>query len=348
MLATVEPWHGKSIVVYAEQPGVLVARRSSNRSSPAGTRSAGPISTATAATSWPSAGATRQTRCRDLRRRSRRRAQIEDDDRRRRHGDRGSRGGGPQRRQAARHRRVGPRDAQRQDLLERDAPGGARTIMRVRTASRRGPPRHHHRRRSRWIASGSNHLHRRPPARPLLRPPADVKGVGGRVFPQQQRPPGDPALIERGRTLYSVTCSACHGVDARGGQLGGPNLLRSQLVLADQDGEAIVPVVQKGRPDKGMPPVPIHAADAKAVVEYLHSLLAAAGRQGSPPPTKSRRRTSSSATDGRSDVLRGQVQRVPLADRRSAGHRRTSARCEDAAEPVGLRRDRRRSGRPRW
>ena len=124
-------------------------------------------------------------------------------------------------------------------------------------------------------------------------PPAPTPPVpagGGRqgrgaVFPAQQRPPGDPALIERGRTIYSVTCSACHGVDARGGQLGGPNLLRSQLVLGDQEGEAIIPVIQKGRPDKGMPPMPINDADAKAVATFLHHLLASAGRQGSPPPT---------------------------------------------------------------
>jgi len=130
-----------------------------------------------------------------------------------------------------------------------------------------------------------------PPPPPPAGPPAPAP-TGGRqgrgaaaVFPQQQRPLGDPAVIERGRTLYAVTCSSCHGVDARGGQLGGPNLLRSQLVLADQDGEAIVPVIQGGRPDKGMPPMPINTADAKAVATFLHSLLAAAGRQGSPPPT---------------------------------------------------------------
>lgn len=129
-----------------------------------------------------------------------------------------------------------------------------------------------------------------PPAVPApgapTAPPAGGRqgGRGNAVFLQQQRPPGDPEVIERGRTLYSVTCSACHGADARGGQLGGPNLLRSQLVLADQDGEAIVPVIQNGRPDKGMPPMPINAADAKAVATFLRSLLAAAGRQGSPPP----------------------------------------------------------------
>jgi cytochrome c oxidase cbb3-type subunit 3 len=123
------------------------------------------------------------------------------------------------------------------------------------------------------------------PGAPAPPPPGGRQGGRGTaVFLQQQRPPGDPAVIERGRTLYSVTCSACHGADARGGQLGGPNLLRSQLVLADQDGEAIVPVIQNGRPDKGMPPMPINAGDARAVAIFLHSLLAAAGRQGSPPP----------------------------------------------------------------
>jgi cytochrome c oxidase cbb3-type subunit III len=117
-------------------------------------------------------------------------------------------------------------------------------------------------------------------------PPGGGRQGGGAVFPAQQRPPGDPAMIERGRALYSVTCSACHGVDARGGQLGGPNLLRSQLVLNDQNGELIVPVIQKGRPDKGMPPMPVSDEDGKAVATFLHSVLASAGRQGSPPPVE--------------------------------------------------------------
>jgi cytochrome c oxidase cbb3-type subunit 3 len=112
-----------------------------------------------------------------------------------------------------------------------------------------------------------------------------LRASGPQQFPQQQRPPGDPAAIERGRSLYAVSCSACHGADARGGQLGGPNLLRSQLVLMDQKGEQIVPVIQKGRPDKGMPPMPLNDDDSQAVATYLHSMLAAAGRQGSPPPT---------------------------------------------------------------
>ncbi len=111
------------------------------------------------------------------------------------------------------------------------------------------------------------------------------QGRGGRppVFPAQQRPPGDPALIERGKTLYSVTCSACHGVDLRGGQLGGPNLLRSQLILNDQQGELILPVVKGSRAEKGMPPLPLSEDDVKAVAEYIHSVLGSSRGQGAPP-----------------------------------------------------------------
>jgi cytochrome c oxidase cbb3-type subunit 3 len=99
-----------------------------------------------------------------------------------------------------------------------------------------------------------------------------------------QRPLADPAVIERGRSIFSVNCSACHGTDARGGQLGGPNLLRSQLVLGDQNGEQITPVVRGGRPEKGMPPFPqLSDDDVKAVVEFIHSLTGASRGQGAPP-----------------------------------------------------------------
>jgi cytochrome c oxidase cbb3-type subunit 3 len=91
-------------------------------------------------------------------------------------------------------------------------------------------------------------------------------------------------VIERGRGLYSGTCAPCHGVDARGGQLGGPNLLRSQLVLNDQDGELIIPVVKNGRPGTTMLPLPMSEPDVKAVASFLHSLQAEGTMQGGPPP----------------------------------------------------------------
>jgi cytochrome c oxidase cbb3-type subunit III len=109
------------------------------------------------------------------------------------------------------------------------------------------------------------------------------RGQGPGVFPAMQRPLADPAVIERGRTLFTATCSACHGADARGGQLNGPNLLRSQLVLADRDGELILPVVQNGRPERGMPPFPLPPDDIKAIAEFIHSLTGASRGQGAPP-----------------------------------------------------------------
>jgi cytochrome c oxidase cbb3-type subunit 3 len=108
------------------------------------------------------------------------------------------------------------------------------------------------------------------------------------TFPDKQRPPGDPAVIARGQALFGINCKSCHGSDLRGGDLGGPNLLRSALVLGDRNGEAIIPVVQKGRPpSQGGPPMPafpLVLTDVQAIVEYIHSVEAKKQNQGGPPP----------------------------------------------------------------
>src|SRR5580658_9288043 len=76
-------------------------------------------------------------------------------------------------------------------------------------------------------------------------PQAPPRARGPRTdFPQH--PPADQATVDRGKALYGVNCNFCHGSDARGGE-GGPNLLRSELVLNDQSGELIATVVQNGR-----------------------------------------------------------------------------------------------------
>ena len=127
-----------------------------------------------------------------------------------------------------------------------------------------------------------------PPPQTTPAPPAGGRQGGGRgqqpgTFPAQQRPPGDPALIERGRSVYSATCTACHGADLRGGQLGGPNLLRSLVVLNDKEGEQIAPIIKGSRAERGMPPLPLSEDDIRAVAEYIHSVLATSDRQGGPP-----------------------------------------------------------------
>lgn len=107
----------------------------------------------------------------------------------------------------------------------------------------------------------------------------------GPNFPQHQRPPGDPAVIARGRALYGVNCTACHGADLRGGDQGGPNLLRSEIVLTDQKGEKILPVVRNGRQGAGsaMPALNLPENDILAIAEYIQSVMSQAGRQGRPP-----------------------------------------------------------------
>ena len=106
------------------------------------------------------------------------------------------------------------------------------------------------------------------------------------TFPAMQRKPADPETVARGKAVFGVNCVPCHGADARGGQLNGPNLLRSQLVLGDLDGERIGPVIRNGRPERGMPAFPLGDEDVKAIVEFLHSLTAASPGQGAPPPTE--------------------------------------------------------------
>ena len=114
-------------------------------------------------------------------------------------------------------------------------------------------------------------------------PPVPPRNPG--VFPAQQRPAGDPEVVARGKALFSVTCALCHGADLRGGQLNGPNLLRSPLVLTDQNGELIMPVIRGGRPERGMPPFALPDEDAKAIAEYIHSQAALSPKQGMPPPS---------------------------------------------------------------
>jgi mono/diheme cytochrome c family protein len=94
-------------------------------------------------------------------------------------------------------------------------------------------------------------------------------GQGGGFVAYPQRPPGDPAAIERGKALYGANCTFCHGVDARGGDGGGPNLIRSTLVIEDQKGERIAAVIHEGR--GSMPKFQLSDAQVADLAEFLHS-----------------------------------------------------------------------------
>jgi cytochrome c oxidase cbb3-type subunit III len=103
------------------------------------------------------------------------------------------------------------------------------------------------------------------------------------TFPQQTRKLASSDVLARGKGLYSVNCSACHGADLRGGDQGGPNLLRSLTALSDQRGELISPIIHGARQDKGMPAFNLSDADSTAVAEYIHSVLAQVGPKARPP-----------------------------------------------------------------
>lgn len=125
------------------------------------------------------------------------------------------------------------------------------------------------------------------PAQPPAGQPPGGRGRGRGTFPNTQRPLADPATIQRGNTLYGINCRLCHGADLRGGDLGGINLLRSALVLSDQNGELILPVVKQGRQREGMPPMPplpLPDDDVRAIAAYIHSVTATMAGQGGPPP----------------------------------------------------------------
>jgi cytochrome c oxidase cbb3-type subunit III len=107
--------------------------------------------------------------------------------------------------------------------------------------------------------------------------PPGGRGRGAVTSPRNaypDRPPGDPAAIERGRSLYSVNCAFCHGVDTRGGD-SGPSLLRSGLVLDDQHGELMAPVVENGRADRGMPKFNFTIEQVADMAAFIHTFKAA-------------------------------------------------------------------------
>jgi cytochrome c oxidase cbb3-type subunit III len=92
------------------------------------------------------------------------------------------------------------------------------------------------------------------------------------VYPD--RPKAPQAVLDRGKALFGVNCAFCHGSDAGGGE-GGPNLLRSGVVLEDQFGEIIAPIVHGARVDKGMPRIDLTDMQISDVAAWLHSLRVA-------------------------------------------------------------------------
>lgn len=79
-------------------------------------------------------------------------------------------------------------------------------------------------------------------------------------------PPTD--TVERGQKAFVANCGFCHGANAKGGE-SGPDLVRSPLVLDDENGDQIGPVILKGRPEKGMPSFSLAQAQISEIAAFL-------------------------------------------------------------------------------
>jgi cytochrome c oxidase cbb3-type subunit 3 len=91
---------------------------------------------------------------------------------------------------------------------------------------------------------------------------------------------------KRGAAIFQQSCAYCHGKNADGGS-EAPNLIRSLLVRHDKSGDLIGPVIQEGKPDRGMPAIRLRADQAADVVAYLHALLSVSDSAGDSGPSSS-------------------------------------------------------------
>jgi cytochrome c oxidase cbb3-type subunit III len=111
--------------------------------------------------------------------------------------------------------------------------------------------------------------------------PGGRGGRGGGVrrggFTQFTRPLAPQEVLARGKGLYETNCASCHASDLRGTDKG-TRLLRSLTSLNDKHGELIGKAIAEHNPK-----IILNEADSVAVAEYIHSVLATTGGQGSPP-----------------------------------------------------------------
>jgi cytochrome c oxidase cbb3-type subunit III len=89
----------------------------------------------------------------------------------------------------------------------------------------------------------------------------------------------DPVAVERGGPLFVAKCGGCHGATAKGTNRA-PDLVRSLLMLDDEKGLLVGPVIRNGRPDKGMPKLNLTEDQISDIVAWLHVQTYAADHRG--------------------------------------------------------------------
>src|SRR6266850_2213558 len=92
-------------------------------------------------------------------------------------------------------------------------------------------------------------------------------------------PAPNAAEAKKGAPLYKENCGGCHGDNARGGQ--APNLIRSVVVLHDENDEGLGPIIRLGRPQAGMPAFKqLSDAEVHSISQFLKMQVELAANRG--------------------------------------------------------------------
>jgi mono/diheme cytochrome c family protein len=104
-----------------------------------------------------------------------------------------------------------------------------------------------------------------------------VEGVDPEVM-AALAPEIPPELLALGREQY-VVCSVCHGLDARGTQLG-PSLRGPEWIHIDGSSEQLIEIIRTGVPNPAEYPIPMPVMgggdfdeeELRALAAYLHAV----------------------------------------------------------------------------
>ncbi len=111
------------------------------------------------------------------------------------------------------------------------------------------------------------------PSTPAVKKTLGGAGAGGEYKAYSQD------TLDNGKKIYTGNCAFCHGGNAKGGE-SGPDLLRSVIVLHDEDGKDIGAFIHVGRPEKGMPKFNLPNDQVADLAAFLHDGVRAAAQRG--------------------------------------------------------------------
>ncbi|MEO8076355.1 MAG: c-type cytochrome [Acidobacteriota bacterium] len=129
-----------------------------------------------------------------------------------------------------------------------------------------------------------------------------------------QPPPADPAVVARGRQIFTTNCTACHGADARGGAEAAADLTRSAIAAARDGGTELAAFLKVGRPERRMPSFALTDSEVVDLWTFVRSV----------------------APTGRGGAGRGMITAIVVGDARAGeAYFNGAGRCATCHSPAG-------------